>query len=59
MKEDISLTFKLYSVVLVLVYIAVFMFLICGIYTIISTEFDWSLDNPVCQMVIAIYNWFK
>lgn len=59
MKEDISLAFKLYSVVVVLIYIAVFMFLICGIYTIISTEFDWSLDNPVCQMVIAINNWFK
>ena len=31
MKEDISLAFKLYSVVVVLIYIAVSMFLICGI----------------------------
>ncbi len=59
MKEDISLAFKLYSVVVVLIYIAVSMFLICGIYTVIATEFDWSLDNPVCQMIIAIDNWFK
>lgn len=59
MKEDISLAFKLYSVVVVLIYIAVSMFLICGIYTVIATEFDWSLDNPVCQMVIAINNRFK
>ena len=50
MQEDISLTFKLYSVVVVLIYIAIFMFLICGIYTVIATEFDWSLDNPVCQI---------
>ena len=28
MQEDISLTFKLYSVVVVLIYIAIFMFLI-------------------------------
>lgn len=59
MKEDISLAFKLYSVVVVLIYIAVSMFLTCGIYTVIATEFDWSLDNPVCQMVIAINNRFK
>lgn len=60
MKEDISLAFKLYSVVVVLIYIAVSMFLICGIYTVIATEFDWSLDNPVCQIIIiALNNWFK
>lgn len=59
MQEDISLAFKLYSVVLVLTYIAGFMFLICGIYTFIATECNWSLDNSVCQMIIALNNWFK
>lgn len=59
MQEDISLALKLYSVVLVLAGIVGFMFLICGIYTVIATECNWSLDNPVCQMVIAIDNWFK
>lgn len=60
MQEDINLALKLYSVCLVLLYgIVCFVFIICVAPTVIATEFDWSLDNPVCQMVIAINNWFK
>lgn len=59
MKEDISLALKLYPVVLVLLIMLCFIFIICGIYTVIAAECNWSLDNPVCQMIIAIDNYFK
>lgn len=45
MQEDISLAFKLYSVVLVLAYILCSIFIICATFTIIAEECGWSLDN--------------
>lgn len=60
MQEDISLALKLYSVCLVLLYgIVCFVFIICVAPTIIAEACGWSLDNPVCQMIIALNNWFK
>mgnify|MGYP004457317433 FL=1 len=60
MKEDISLALKLYSVCIVLLYVIVsFIFIICVAPTIIAEACGWSLDNSVCQMIIALNNWFK
>ena len=59
MQEYISLAFKLYSVVLVLAYILCSIFIICATFTIIAEECGWSLDNSVCQMIIALNNYFK
>lgn len=59
MQEDLHWSIKLYSVFLVLIGIALIIFIICAAFTIISEACGWSLDNPVCQMIIALNNWFK
>lgn len=59
MREDVRWSLKLYSVCIVSLVILCFIFIICAVFTIIAEACGWSLDNPVCQMIIALNNWFK
>lgn len=59
MQGDFPWYVKVYLVFMMLYVVVVFIYNACFIYMNIATNCGWSLDNPVCQMIIAIDNWFK
>lgn len=59
MQGDLPWYVKVYLVFMILYVIVILIYNVCFIYTNIATNCGWSLDNPACQMIITLDNYFK